>query len=190
MKLKESKILDGKKVIIKTKPAEVNAWAKLDGKTIIVTGRIKTFLNPKEYNSVLLHEAGHLTPFNQILSILPFLISLSIALWFVLTFNQEIIFFLLKVPAIITFAILIGFFPVLILMGAILEALFCWPKEILADIHSLKRTEKGLLSSTLRKVYDYNDYIPFSIGKIYNKWILHPPMFIRLWFIKKFENKK
>lgn len=187
--MEEFKILDGKKITIKTKPAEVNAWAKLDGKTIVVTEKIKTFLSPELYNAVLLHETGHLTFVNLIFSIFPFIISMSIAIWFLIEFNQQIVFFLLKVPAIITFGILIIFLMILIIAGTILEILFCWPKEIFADRYSAKRTKKGDLKLALKKVYNYNNQLPFSLGKLCNKWILHPPLSLRLWFIKKFEKK-
>ena len=183
----EIKIIDEKKVTIKTKPAEVNAWAKPDGKTIVVTEKIKTFLNKEEYNAILLHERGHLSGMNTIIALIPFVIAIFLSIWIFFNFNQQIMFVLLRLPTILGFIIFVSYSPLILIIGILIELPCSWIVEILADRYSIKRTNKGIFGSALKKVYDYNNQLPFSFNKIYSQWVLHPPIKIRLWLIRKLE---
>lgn len=184
----EIKIVEGKRVVIKTKPAEVNAWAKPDGKTIIVTEKIKTFLSKEEYDAVVLHERGHLSRLNIFIVLIPFIIATILSILIFFHFNQQIKFILFELPTILGFIVVMAYFPFVLIVGILIKLPCAWIAEILADRFSIKRTNKEMFISALKKVYDYNNKLPFSLNKIYNRWVLHPPIKLRIWLIKQYKS--
>ena len=137
-----------------------------------------------------MHERGHLEIKNFIISLIPILVIMGLL---VLAYDSimNLILLLLNASTFMTLFILLFLIPLLIVFESILELPSRWTIEILADKYAIERTKKGVFSKALKKVYDYHKkYTPFSIGKLRRRYVLHPPIRIRLWVIKQFEKNK
>lgn len=185
----EERIIEEKKVKIKVIPQLHGAWAGLDNKTITLNEKTKNTLLKSELDSVLYHERGHFTFWNNLIKYAPVVITLLAITYFY--FKYQILireFILFKFPFIVSVGILATFALVLLIIGTIIELPIAWITEIMSDWYAVKRTKENIFRNTLKKFYRYNkENSKPSLKRFYDGVVLHPPQPLRLNIIKLME---
>ncbi len=181
----EERIIEGKKVRIKTVYQSHEAFAEFFSNTIIISEKTKNNFFGEKLDSILLHERGHFEFINRFLTIV--LIAIILAIMAYLS-RLTVRFLILNYTKAYWFIIYILTGLCLIIIAI---WLFSWAKEILADWYSVKRTNKDTFRETLQEIYEYNKKVTKSPWRrFWNGVILHPPEPIRLKLIKFMENRR